>query len=332
MQLQCTLRPMPRRSSNGPSHATLLLLVRPIFSLSQQLCHYHTKSTLPAPSKWPSLLRAVVSTNDLLLGKRTHALIVTSGHAADRFLTNNLITVYSKCGSLPSARQLFDKTPTRDLVTWNSILAAYALSPHPDAHRVHEGFRIFRLLRSLSGISATKLTLAPVLKLCMMSGYVWASQAVHGYAVKIDLDWDAFVSGALVNIYSKFGLVRDALVLFNDMLELDRDVILWNVMLKAQMRAGLVEEAFRLFCDFHRSGLHPDVVSVGCVLSGLSERDFDEGNKHVQQVRAFATKLFLYDDAFDDQVILWNKTMSEYHQSGENRASVECFINMNRSN
>ncbi|KAA8525627.1 hypothetical protein F0562_007491 [Nyssa sinensis] len=163
-----------------------------------------------------------------------------------------------------------------------------------------------------------------------MSGYLWTSQTVHGFAVKIGLEYDVFVSGALVNIYSKFGRLRDAWVLFDDMPGTERDVVLWNVMLKACAQMGLKEETFLLFSELHHSGLRPNDVSVRCVLGGVSQDNFVEGDKLAEQVQAFTIKLFLHDHTSD--VILWNKTLSQYHQAGENYSAVECFLNMHRSN
>ncbi|XP_059644384.1 pentatricopeptide repeat-containing protein At4g33170 [Cornus florida] len=311
--------------------------------LSVPLLHRHLSKALYSPpppnrssssssssSEWFPFIRTAISTNNLLLGNCVHALVVTCGHRADRFVTNNLITMYSKCGSLSSARLLFDNAPQRDLVTWNSILAAYAHAANSDDdHGIQEGFCLFRQFR-WSAALASKLTLAPVLKLCLMSGYEWASETVHGYAIKISLEWDAFVSGALVNIYSKFGRVRDARVLFNGMPETEKDIVLWNVMLKTYGQMGLKKEAFLLFSELHRSELRPDDVSVRCVLGGLSEVEFDEGNKYAQQVQAYATKLFLQDDTSD--IISWNKYLPQYQQAGENLSTVECFRNMHRSN
>ncbi|KAF6175180.1 hypothetical protein GIB67_022861 [Kingdonia uniflora] len=67
--------------------------------------------------------------------------------------------------------------------------------------------------------------------LCLLSEVASNSEIVYGYALKIGFESDVFVSGALVNSYSKFGRVEDARRLFDGMDE--RDVILWNVMLKA---------------------------------------------------------------------------------------------------
>ncbi|MED6203674.1 hypothetical protein PIB30_001369 [Stylosanthes scabra] len=242
-------------------------------------------------SQWFSLLRHAIATSDLLLGKRGHALIITSGHHRDPFLANNLITMYGKCGSLSCARHLFDVTPHRDLVTWNAILSAYAQAGDADNANTQEGFRLFRVLRE-SFVLTTRHTLAPVFKLCLLSGCEWASQVIHGYAVKIGLEWDV-------------------------------DVVLWNVMIKAYVEMGLQDEALILFSAFHRSGLCPDDVTVRSVLMGVSRTGFE---LLLKQVRAYASKLFLLDH--DWEVVVWNKTLSDYLQAGETREAIECFMDM----
>ncbi|XP_015572939.1 pentatricopeptide repeat-containing protein At4g33170 [Ricinus communis] len=312
MLLKSNLKPDSIFSLKSPHSYSLLSFPFRFSSLSS-----------PSSSQCFSLLRAAVSTSNLHLGKCIHANIITSGLTSDRFLANNLITMYSKCGSVSSARQLFDRTPDRDLVTWNAVLSAYARSDESEYDHVVEGFHIFRLLRERF-VSTSKLTLAPMLKLCLLSGYVCASQAVHGYAVKIGLELDVFVSGALVNIYSKFGLVREARGLFDIMQE--RDVVLWNVMLKAYVEMGLVKEALSFFSQFHQSGLRPDDASMRCVVSGISEVGYDTGRRYIEQIQAYATKLFFCDDNTD--VVMWNKKLSEYLQAGAFWAAVDCFINM----
>ncbi|XP_043810710.1 pentatricopeptide repeat-containing protein At4g33170 [Manihot esculenta] len=309
-------------SAKSPTSSCLFICFRSRFSALLD-----PNSLPPSPSQCFSLLRTAVSTSNLPLGKCIHAGIITSGQTSDRFLVNNLITMYSKCGSLTSARRLFDRTLDRDLVTWNSILAAYAQSADSHFDHVTEGFRLFRLLRWCY-IYTSKMTLAPLLKLSLLSGYICASEAVHGYAVKIGLEWDVFVSGALVNIYSKFGLVREAIAIFERMQE--RDVVLWNVMLKAYVESSMEEEALALFSEFHRSGLRPDDATVFCVINGISDICSHTGKKYMEQIQAYATKLLFYDDN-NPNVVMWNKKLSEYLQAGEYWDAVSCFIHMIRS-
>lgn len=212
--------------------------------------------------------------------------------------------------------------PERDLVTWNAILAAYAHAGDVDSDSNQEGFRLFRLLRK-SVVLTTRHTLSPLFKMCIVSGSAWASETLHGYAVKIGLEWDVFVAGALVNIYAKFRRIREARILFNGMPV--RDVVLWNLMIKAYVEKGLEDEALLLFSAFHRSGLCPDDISVRSVLMGVSKTCFEW---QLKQVRAYATKLFLCDDS---DVIVWNKTLSEYLQAGKAWEAIDCFIGMIKS-
>ncbi|KAF7830402.1 pentatricopeptide repeat-containing protein [Senna tora] len=274
-------------------------------------------------SPWFSVLRDAIAASNLLLGKCTHACVLKLEQCPDRFLTNNLITMYTKCGSLRSARRLFDITPERDLVTWNAILAAYADAGYTQPENIQEGFYLFRLLRK-SIVLTSRHTLAPVFKMCLLSGYAWPSEAVHGYAVKIGLEWDVFVAGALVNIYSKFRRIREARILFDGMPV--RDVVLWNVMLKAYVEMGLEDEALLLFSAFHQSGLRPDDISVRTLLMGVRKIGFE---RQLNQLQAYMTKLFPFDDASD--VILWNKRLSDYLRAGEVWTAIHCFIDMIRS-
>lgn len=313
------LPPIPRAAS------IVITIIKP-FLPTYHSCLLRSlpfSSCSSSSSIWFSVLRSAIATSNLLLGKCAHARILKSKQCLDRFLINNLITTYNKCGSLLLARRLFDISPERDLVTWNAILAAYADAGHAEPENIQAGFYLFRLLRK-SVVSTSRHTLAPVFKMCLLSGYSWASEAVHGYAIKIGLQWDVFVAGALVNIYSKFKQIREARMLFDGMPL--RDVVLWNVMLKAYVEMGLVDEALLLFSEFHRSGLRPDVISVRTLIMGIRQTKFE---RQLSQLQAYMAKLFLCDD--DSDVIVWNKALSDYHQAGEVWPAIDCFIDMIRS-
>ncbi|KAL5721963.1 hypothetical protein ACHQM5_005539 [Ranunculus cassubicifolius] len=296
----------------------------------------HPTPTSPTPSSslspWFPILRTSITQRNLRLGECAHARILRSGDTTNLFLTNNLINMYTKCECIIYARNLFDQSPKRDLVSWNSILAGYAIASETDEGYVVEGFKLFRVFRR-EGFSPTWLTVAPVLKLSLLSGDVRSSEGIHGYVGKIGMEVDVFVSGILVNIYSKVGRVKDARRLFDGMPE--RDVVMWNVMLKAyaQLDGSELEsekELFRLFEEFHRSGLRPDDLSVSCVLGRLSGRETAEGlSRDVDQVRAYAVKMSYLD--VDMGLFQWNKSMSEFVNAGDYQAAIECFLEMTRS-
>ncbi|KAJ0247346.1 F-box domain-containing protein [Hirschfeldia incana] len=263
--------------------------------------------------QWFSFLRDAISSSDLRLGQCTHARILTSEENPERFLINNLITMYSKCGSRTYARRVFDKMPERDLVSWNSILAAYAQSSEHVIENIEQGFDLFRVLRQ-KVVFTSRMTLSPLLKLCLCSGYVWASEAVHGYACKIGLDSDEFVAGGLVNIYLKFCKAEEGRVLFEEMPE--RDVVLWNLMLKAYLDMDFKEEAVELSSAFHRSGLYPNGTNLR--LLNLISGDGSEGRQMNGK------------DASD--VRSKNQILTKYLQASQYSAVLRYFADMVESN
>ncbi|KAK9118117.1 hypothetical protein Scep_016210 [Stephania cephalantha] len=238
--------------------------------------------------------------------------------------------MYSKCGSLSRARQVFDKMPHRDHIAWNSILSAYALAAHSHYANINDGFRLFRSFRE-SAVAPTKLTFAPVLNLCLLCRWACVSESVHGYAVRIGMESDVYVSGALVNVYSKFGRVGAARRLFDEMPE--RDVVLWNVMIKGYMQSGgLGNEALSLFAEFHRSGLcTPDGVTIRCIIGGLSGMFGEGANEFAEQVMGYAVKMCLLDE-YNSDAITWNKTMSKHISAGNDWEALECFGEMRSMN
>lgn len=144
----------------------------------------------------------------------------------------------------------------------------------------------FCYLRASLG-STNRVILAPVLKLCLDSGSLWAAEGIHGYAIKIGLGWDVSVSGLLVTIYFKCGRIRDAKLLFDGMRE--RNVVLWNTMLKGYVQSGLEKKAFQFFSEFHHSGFRPDEFGVHLLRNGVSPVNWVEGKLCADQVQAYPT-------------------------------------------
>ncbi|XP_047940291.1 pentatricopeptide repeat-containing protein At4g35130, chloroplastic [Salvia hispanica] len=60
-------------------------------------------------------------------GEQIHALIYKLGISLGVCVANALIHMYSKCGDLEAARKVFDRLELKDLVSWNTIIMAYAI-------------------------------------------------------------------------------------------------------------------------------------------------------------------------------------------------------------
>ncbi|MCO5593586.1 hypothetical protein L7F22_047601 [Adiantum nelumboides] len=100
-------------------------------------------------------------------------LIVEEGH--DRVLTvsNTLVDVYAKCGSLEDARKVFQSNPERSLVTWNTTISALSQRQGQE----QEAFHLLRLMKN-DGLQPSHLTWNS-----MISRLVQQGQAQQGLEI-----------------------------------------------------------------------------------------------------------------------------------------------------
>ncbi|KAJ7538130.1 hypothetical protein O6H91_11G035300 [Diphasiastrum complanatum] len=131
------------------------------------------------------VLNACANVAALEVGKLTHAQIIQKGYELDTAIGNCLVDMYAKCGSIEDAFRVFENMSTRDVVSWNTMIAGYAmhglgkeaccifeqmkekdarmdsvtfvglLSACSHAGRFDEGHYYFECLSSLHGILAT---------------------------------------------------------------------------------------------------------------------------------------------------------------------------------
>uniref|UniRef100_A0A0D6R6C5 DYW domain-containing protein n=1 Tax=Araucaria cunninghamii TaxID=56994 RepID=A0A0D6R6C5_ARACU len=59
-------------------------------------------------------------------GKKVIGHMERAGFSPDMGVSNRIIELYGKCGSIQDARQVFDKMPERDCATWNFMIAGYS--------------------------------------------------------------------------------------------------------------------------------------------------------------------------------------------------------------
>lgn len=73
------------------------------------------------------LLKKLADDGNFKLGKVVHALLIVSNHASeDHIIQNNcLINLYSRCGQLAIARQVFNRLQQRNVVSWSTLMTGY---------------------------------------------------------------------------------------------------------------------------------------------------------------------------------------------------------------
>ncbi|KAJ6846181.1 pentatricopeptide repeat-containing protein-like [Iris pallida] len=223
----------------------------------------------PFPSAfYVPLLHRCAETKSTPLAESLHAHIVKTGTVQDLFVATSMVNTYMKCGSVASARNLFDEFPQRNVVTWTALIAGYVRNSEPAS-----GVVVFvRMLES--GCYPTNYTLGSVLNACSALRSVEVGQQVHGYVVKYGLEMDTSIGNSLCSLYSKCGRLELAAKAFQRIPE--RNVISWTTIVSACGDNGDADMGLRLFRDMLREGCEPNeftltsAMSLCCVAPALS--------------------------------------------------------------
>ncbi|KAL3830473.1 hypothetical protein ACJIZ3_019275 [Penstemon smallii] len=80
----------------------------------------------PNPFTYSSALKACAKLENITHGRLIHSSINKSPALSNVFVGSALVHMYSKCGYLLEAVQVFDSMPERNLVSWKAIIVAYA--------------------------------------------------------------------------------------------------------------------------------------------------------------------------------------------------------------
>eukprot|EP00250_Pteridium_aquilinum_P017138 c23471_g6_i1 orf=912-3110(-) len=111
-------------------------------------------------------LDACICASALKVGTAIHAALVDNGYEWDLVLRTSLVNMYAKCGSIDDSRRTFGRIPKRDVVCWNTMLAACAQNGN---HK--ETLKFFNHMQ-LEGIKPDKVTFFYVLTACIHTGKV----------------------------------------------------------------------------------------------------------------------------------------------------------------
>ncbi|GKV17986.1 hypothetical protein SLEP1_g28426 [Rubroshorea leprosula] len=75
-----------------------------------------------------SLLSACANLGALALGMRVHVYVVKVGLNENLHVSNALLDLYAKCGSIKEARKVFGEIRERNVVSWTSLIVGLAVN------------------------------------------------------------------------------------------------------------------------------------------------------------------------------------------------------------
>ncbi|CAK7357375.1 unnamed protein product [Dovyalis caffra] len=124
------------------------------------------------------------------------------------------------------------------------------------------------------GVLPDKYTLPPVIKACNGLNNVRLGKVVQDMILEMGFELDMFVSSSLMKLYAENGCIEDARNLFDKVI--DKDCVLWNVMINGYAQCGESDSAIKLFKYMRSSEAKPDSVTFACILSVSSSEPMVE--------------------------------------------------------
>ena len=260
----------------------------------------------PPPSDfYSSILRscfkhggAAVSAAGELAGRSVHAGAIKSGLRSTFFL-NNMINFYANSSSSVDATLLFSEIPSKNIFTWNTMLAAetrrsglnaalnlFEEMPTRDSvswtiliagynrmgdHRAATS-TFLRMIRD--GIYPSEFSFTNLLSSCARARVISVGRKVHSFIVKLGMAGCVAVANSLLNMYYKCGDITAAKTVFEKMSL--RSVSSWNAMITLYAQTGELDLARSQFNEMNERS----VVSWNAIIAGFNQNGRDEEALH----------------------------------------------------
>ncbi|PSR99971.1 Pentatricopeptide repeat-containing protein [Actinidia chinensis var. chinensis] len=209
-----------------------------------------------------------------------HGHIIKTDSITDSFLMTFLVNVYAKCGAMESARKVFDKLPSRNVVSWTTLITGYVHNSQPEL-----AIQVFLEMLEVGGYP-TDYTLGIVLNGCSSMQNIELGKQIHGYIVKYEIESNASVGNALCGLYSKCGSFNSAVKAFWRIGE--KNVISWTTVISSCGDNGEPAMGLSLFSVMISEGIEPNEFTLTSVLSLChTMQDLDVGS----QVHSLSIKL-----------------------------------------
>lgn len=208
-----------------------------------------------------SIISACASLSALNTGKWVHELANSKGLESNVAVTNALLDMYAKCGSIDLAGNVFNKLPQKGVVSWSAMIGAYAAHGHGE-----DALRLFSKMQQ-EGVKPNSFTFTSVLTACRHSGLVEEGMRQFNsmrkdYSIVPGVEHCA----CIVDLLGRAGLLMDAYE-FIERMPVEPDAGVWGALLGACRIHGNLEMAELVAA--HLFQLDPQTVTYYVLMSNI---------------------------------------------------------------
>eukprot|EP01018_Ginkgo_biloba_P016323 Gb_33311 [translate_table: standard] len=271
-------------------------------------CLMHRTGIRPDQFTLASVVSTCANLAALDHGKEIHGNIIRSAFQPDVFVGSGLVDMYVKCRSIKDARQVFDKMPERDVVTWNAMIAGYAQNGNVD-----EALELFQKMPERNVVTWN----------VMITGYAQngrvdeALEFFQKMPERYEVSWNAMIAG-----YAQNGHIDEALDLFQKMPE--PSVVSWTALIAGYTQNGYFAHALKYFKQMQLAGVKPNSVTFASILPACANLVALEHGKEIHEnaVRS----------GFESDIVVGNALVDTYCKCGSIKDARQVFDKMPKQN
>ncbi|KAL9677344.1 hypothetical protein QQ045_005573 [Rhodiola kirilowii] len=294
-----------------------------------------------------AVLVACLQLEDVELGSQIQCLCVKSGLCYNVVVGTGLIDVYSKWGDMDQCLRIFDEIPTRNVITWTTMINAFVQNKQPD-----EAILCVREMRSL-GLQPNEVTYNSLLSSFSDPNCMNLCRKVHCCVIREGFESYLYVAVTLVVAYSECGC---SLSDYHKICSYIRwwDQIAWNAVIAGFSRLESGKEALECFCKMKQAGFCVDFFTILSTLKAVGSMSALEegrqihasvlktGNDSEVNVQNSLVSMYakcgqisdskrIFDLMEERDLITWNSLICGCANHGHGREAVELLENMRRT-
>ncbi|XP_073525943.1 uncharacterized protein [Phyllobates terribilis] len=234
----------------------------------------------------------------------------------------NLLTKFiAVCSSIPTksldsfhginyARRVFDQSPHKS----DTFLSNIMIKCCCDHAQFGDAVQLYTTLRRNTPFVPDKYTFMSLVRCCNSNLLVCEGKQVHDLVLKLGLCLDMFLGTTIVDMYAKFGDMRSASMMFDELP--DRSQVSWTVLVCGYAKAGDVKNASKYFDDMPEK----DTPSINVMIDMyVKAGDIDTARR-------------LFDSMEERNVISWTTLISGYCNNNDVESARLLFDSMPQKN
>ncbi|GLT79641.1 hypothetical protein SLA2020_511230 [Shorea laevis] len=166
------------------------------------------------------MIVVLLQAQEIDVGMAFHCYLLKSGLLASVSVGTALLQMYSKYDQVGLARNVFDHLNNKDVIAWSAMILAYAQGGQP--FKSVDAFKEMLLMNE----KPNPFIFVSLLQASSLMASQELGQSIHGYAIKVGYSLNAYLISGLIDLYCKFGKVKQGKVLFDEIPV--KDVTCWG--------------------------------------------------------------------------------------------------------